>query len=134
MFFVLSNPKPPMDFGLHTVGQFTRWYLRFGPEPSQKNLDLSESNLAWMPSWRRKRPIANIGRLSRQALDSVKRPPEDSNLLSQGSILVPNFLTRKSHCSMVSFLSDIGSPRYMKGKAPRLQLSKFAMRICSASG
>jgi hypothetical protein len=35
IFLVFSKPKLPMALGLHTVGQLTKWYLRFGPDPSQ---------------------------------------------------------------------------------------------------
>jgi hypothetical protein len=34
IFLVLSKLRPPMSIGMQIVGQFTRWYFHFEPEPS----------------------------------------------------------------------------------------------------
>jgi hypothetical protein len=74
-----------------------------------------------MPSCRRNIPIANVGRLARHEFDKISLPPEDMNLPHHGSNFVTGFLTKNSHCFIESFLSEIGSPKYMKGNSPNLQ-------------
>jgi hypothetical protein len=72
--------------------------------------------------------------MSRQALERISLPPEDNNLPRQGSIFSASFLTKKNHCSRDRFLSEIGKPRYMKGKSPSLQFNLLAIRILAELG
>jgi hypothetical protein len=55
--------------------------------------------------------MTNMGRLARHELERMSHPPDDKNLPSQVSMRLASFSTRSSHCSIESFLSEIGIPR-----------------------